>query len=69
MLIILQQMYLKRAAHKISEAIGDLIGNKIANRITKVSKIHNKVIQKQLKISVIKKYLKEDIYLQKKKDK
>ena len=56
-------MYWKRAAHKISEAIGDLIGNKIANRITKVSKIHNKVIQKQLKISVIEKYLKEDIYL------
>ena len=56
-------MHLRRATHKISIAIGDLIGNKIANRITKVSKIHNKVIQKQLKMSVIKKYLKEDTYL------
>ena len=55
-------MHLKREAHKITAATGDLIGNKIANRIRKVSKIHNKIVQKQLKMSLIKKYLKGDIY-------
>ena len=29
-------------------------------------KIHNRVIQKQLQISMIKKYLKKDIYFEKK---
>ena len=57
---------LKRAIQKIAEAIGDLIGNKIGNRIAKFEKIHNKIIQKQIKISMIKKYLKKDIYFQKK---
>ena len=46
---------------KTAEATCDLFGNKVANTITKVSKI-----QKQLKMSMIKKYLKKDIYLQKK---
>ena len=32
-------------------------------------KLHNKVIQKQLQMSVIKKYLKKNLYLQKKKQK
>ena len=29
-------------------------------------KIHNRIIQKQLQMSMIKKYLKKDIYLEKK---
>ena len=33
--------------------------------LQKSQKLHNKIIQKQLKMSVIKKYLKKDIYLQK----
>ena len=37
---------LKRAIQKIAEATGDLIGNKITNRIAKFEKIHNKLIQK-----------------------
>ena len=35
-------------------------------RFTKFHKIHNKIIQRQLQMSMIKKYLKKDIYLQKK---
>ena len=35
-------------------------------KIIKFLKIHNKIIQKQLQVRVIKKYLKKDIYLQKK---
>ena len=42
-------------------------------RITKVSKIRNKIIQRQIQIRMIKKYLnkylKKDIYLQKKEKK
>ena len=34
----------KRAIQKTAKAAGDLIGNKIANRITKFSKINNKII-------------------------
>ena len=37
----------KRAIERIAEATGDLIDNKIANRITQVSKAHNKIIQKE----------------------
>ena len=50
----------ERVNKKTAETTGDLIGNKIADRITKVS------IQKQLQMRTIKKYLREDIYLQKK---
>ena len=52
----------KSAIQKTAEAIGDLIGNKIAGRIKKVSKIHHRIIQKQMK----RKQLEKDIYLQKK---
>ena len=45
---------------KTAEPTGDLIGNKIY----RVSKIHNKTIQRQLQMSMIKKYLKKNIYLQ-----
>ena len=47
---------------KTAEATGDLIGNKI----TKVSEVHHRIIQKQLQMKMIKKYLKKYIYLQKK---
>ena len=48
---------------KTVEATGDLIRNKIADRITKVwKKLNNKLIQRQLQMSMIKKYLKKDIY-------
>ena len=47
----------KRVIQKTSEATGDLIGNKIANKITGVHKIDKKVIQRQLQMSMIKKYL------------
>ena len=59
----------KRAIQKLPEATGDLIGNKIADRITKVSKTFtNKwIIQKKLEMSLIKKYLKKDIYISKRK--
>ena len=46
-------------AFKTAEGTSDLIGNKIADKITKVSKTHNKIIQKQLQINMIKKYLKK----------
>ena len=54
---------------KIAEANDDLIGNKIGDRITKVQKIDNKVIQRQLQMKMIKKYLKKDKYLEKKDNK
>ena len=55
----------KRVIEKAAEATGDLIGNKLIDRITKVAKTS---IQKSLEIVkwMIKKYLKVDIYLQKK---
>ena len=51
---------------KTAEATGDLIGNKIANTITKFQKVHHRIIQKQLQMNMIKKCLKKDINLQKK---
>ena len=59
----------KRFVQKTAKAAGDLIGNKIANKITKVPKIHNKIIQRQLQMSIINKYLKKGIYLQNKENK
>ena len=56
----------KRIIQRTAEATGDLNGNKIANRITKVSKNLNKIIQRQLQMSMIKKYLNKNVYLQKK---
>ena len=36
----------KRANWKTAEATGDLIGNKIANKFTRVSRNYNKIIQR-----------------------
>ena len=49
----------KRAIQKTVEATGDIIGNKIADKITSASK-------KTHKMKLIMKYLKRDIFLQKK---
>ena len=51
---------------KTAGATGDLIGSKIFDRITKVPKTSYRLIQKQLQVNMIKKYLNKDIYLQKK---
>ena len=57
----------KRAIQKIAEATSHLIGNKTANRNANVLKqINSKIIQRQLQMNMIKKYLKKDIRLQKK---
>ena len=50
----------KRVIQKTAEATDDLIGNKIADQITRASKTSLKIIWKQMK----KKYSKKDIYLQ-----
>ena len=48
---------------KPAEATGDLSGNK---NVEQLKKVYNRIIQKQLQMNMIKKYLKKDIYLQKK---
>ena len=48
----------KRILKKSAEATGNLIGNKIADKIASASKNH--------KMKLIMKYLKRDIFLQKK---
>ena len=68
----------KRAIQKTAEAAGDLIGNKIADRITSVSKsTQQSCSQKMMMLVVKQKYhkkikvpkKKKDIYLQKKDNK
>ena len=54
----------KRAIQKTTEATGDLIGNKIADKITSLSKKSPKELQND-EIEVTKK----DTYLQKKENK
>ena len=44
----------KKVFQKLAEAAADLIGNKIAKRITKVPKINYKIVQKPLQTSMIK---------------
>ena len=44
----------KRVIQKTAEETGNLIGNKIVDKITKSQKLHNKKIQKQLQMSMIK---------------
>ena len=46
--------------------IADAVAKSYNGRIMKVSRICNKIIQQQLQMRMIKKYLKKDIYLQKK---
>ena len=60
----------KRAIHKTKEETGDLIGTKIADRITKFSKTssqNNSVTNEEENIRPDKKkYIEKDIYLQNK---
>ena len=58
----------KREIQKRAETTFDFIGNnKIKKlKLQKFQKIHNKIIWKQLQMGMTKKYLKKDIYLQKK---
>ena len=54
----------KKIVHKTAEATGDLIGNKIADKITSGSKNHK--MKKYSQIKLIMKYQKKDIFLLKK---
>ena len=54
----------KKAIQKTAEASSVLIGNKIADRITKSQKLRNRIIQKQLQMSMIIKYLNKNISLE-----
>ena len=51
---------IKRVIQKTRET------TKIADRLRKSRKLHNKIIHEQLQMNVIKKHLKKGIYLQKK---
>ena len=61
----------KREIQKRAETTFDFIGNnKIKKlKLQKFQKIHNEIIRKQLQMGMTKKYLKKDIYLQKKNKK
>ena len=56
----------KGAIPRTAETTGDLISKQITNKITKISKNLLQIIKRQLQMSMTKKYLKKDIYLQKK---
>ena len=56
----------KRVVQKTAEATDDLISSKIANKVTGVSKNSQQNNSETVKMRMIKKYLKRDIYLQKK---
>ena len=60
----------KKSNSKPAETTDYLIGNKIAARSRKFQKIHNKIIQRQLQMRTMDKYLKKqlktDIFVQKK---
>ena len=76
MLKNLLQMHLKlppkRAIQKAAGATGDLTGNKLGDKITKVSRTtsqnNSETVENETKttLSMIKKYPRKDIYLQKK---
>ena len=57
-----------RVIQKTAEGTGDLI-IKLLTKLQTFQKIHNKIFLKQLQMSMIKKYLKKDTYLQKKEKK
>ena len=54
----------KRAIQKTAEATGDLIYNKIADKITSTKMLQINCVQKQMRMK--QKYQKKDIYLQRK---
>ena len=56
----------KRVIQKTAAWTGDLIGNKIANRITKLLQSSQQNNSETVTNEIIQKYPKKDIYLQKK---
>ena len=56
----------KRAIQKTAEAMVIWLVIKLLTELCKFQKIHNKIFQNQFQMTMIKKYLKKDIYLQKK---
>ena len=56
----------KEQFKKTDEVTGDLIGNKIADKITKISRTLPQNNSETLQMRMIKKHLIKDIYLQKK---
>ena len=61
------KMASKRAIQKTAKAIGDLVGNKIADKITSYSKKNRQITQQSCdQMKLIMKYQKKDIYLHKK---
>ena len=59
----------KKVIQKTAEATGDLIGDKTAEKLPNSEEVHQIIIQKQLQMNMIKKYLKKGICLQKKQRK
>ena len=57
---------LSQKEKKIAKATADLIVTKSLIRLQKSQNLHNRLIQKELEMSIIKKYLKKNTYLQKK---
>ena len=53
----------KRVTQKTAEAMVIWLLIKLLIKLQNFQKIHNKIIQKQLQMSMIKKYLKKDMYL------
>ena len=56
----------KKQLKKTTETTVGLIGINIADKITKVSKTSQQIVQRQFKMRMVNKYLKEDIHLYKK---
>ena len=56
----------KRVIQKTAAATGDLIGNKITNRITKFLQSSQQNNSETVTNEIIQRYSKKDIYLQKK---
>ena len=56
----------ERTAEKQQKELAICVVIKFLLKLQKFWKIQNKIIQKQLQVSMIKKYLKKDLYIQKK---
>ena len=68
LLLIYLKLFLKKAIQKTVAETGDLIGNKIADKITIVSKTPPQNNSKKI-LNLTEKYIEKDIYLQNKNGK
>ena len=59
----------KRAVKKASETTDDFIFRNLLIKLQKPRKLCSRIIQKQLQMSMIKRYLKKDIYISRRKTK